>query len=78
MLTDPNVERVREFLLTRSFRGIQKYGTTTERSDLAYPQWLRHLQEELCDAVIYIEAALSRLSSSTSCSDAMNSLRCCG
>lgn len=38
-----------------------KYGTTTERTDLALVDWLRHLQEELLDAAVYIEAALGRM-----------------
>lgn len=55
---DPNVERVRAKLLARSEVGIRKYGTTTERTDLSLADWLTHLQEELMDAAVYIEAAL--------------------
>lgn len=35
--------------------GREKYGTTMEREDLSFIQWLQHLQEELLDAAIYAE-----------------------
>ena len=52
---DTNVERVRAKLLLRSQLGFKKYGCTTERTDLDLLCWLRHLQEELLDASIYVE-----------------------
>src|SRR3546814_3228647 len=55
-MTDRNVESVRAKLLERSQRGIQKYGVTTERDDLSSLDWLEHLQQELMDAIVYIEA----------------------
>ena len=59
-MTDRNVEAVRAKLLARSAVGLQKYGVTTERKDLAPLDWLRHLQEELMDACVYIEAVLGK------------------
>ncbi len=58
---DANVEAVRKKLLCRSQVGVIKYGTTTERGDLSPTDWLTHLQEELLDAAVYIEAALHRM-----------------
>lgn len=58
---DAHVENVRAMLLCRSQIGLAKYGVTTERTDLDLKQWLTHLQEELLDAVVYIEAAINRL-----------------
>lgn len=58
---DKNVEAVRESLLTRSQVGLKKYGVTTERDDLILIDWLRHLQLELMDATIYIEAAINNI-----------------
>jgi hypothetical protein len=60
---DPNVEAVRSMLLSRSVVGLKKYGVTTARDDLTTIQWLRHLQEELCDSLVYIEAAIKKLES---------------
>ena len=42
-------------LRTRAEKGKEKYGTTMERDDLTFEQWIQHLQEELMDAVVYIE-----------------------
>ena len=52
---DSNVEAVRQELLKCSVKGLEKYGVTTNRTDLSVLQWLTHLQEELMDAAIYIE-----------------------
>ena len=59
-MTDRNVEAVRAKLLARSEVGLRKYGVTTERKDLTPLDWLRHLQEELMDACVYIEAVLGK------------------
>ena len=47
--------KVIEKLHQRSLVGQKKYGTTMDRDDLTLVQWLNHLQEELCDAIQYIE-----------------------
>ena len=52
---DPIVERVRQKLLERSQVGIAKYGCTMERDDLTVLDFLKHHQEELMDAAIYVE-----------------------
>jgi hypothetical protein len=59
MTHDANVERVRQKLLDRSNVGISKYGVTTERTDLSMLHWLTHLQEELMDASVYLEAYIN-------------------
>lgn len=61
MTTDPNVTAVCGKLQARSAVGLAKYGTDTTRTDLGLVQWLTHLQEELLDAAVYIEAAMRRL-----------------
>lgn len=58
---DKNVESIREKLLLRSQIGLRKYGVTTERKDIDLAGWLRHLQEELLDAAVYVEANLRLL-----------------
>lgn len=52
---DKNVQRVSESLKERMERGFNKYGVTTERTDLNLMDWLQHLQEELLDAAVYVE-----------------------
>ena len=54
-MTDAITEAVVAQLRTRAEKGKSKYGTTMERDDLSPLQWLQHLQEELMDAVVYIE-----------------------
>jgi hypothetical protein len=63
---DANVERVRDMLRERSVVGLQKYGVTTERDDLSRVEWLRHLQLELLDGAVYIEAAIKHDTKGTS------------
>lgn len=60
-MKDKIVEAVIEKFKERSETGIKKYGTTLMRDDLNLDQWLTHLQEELMDAVNYIEAIKSNL-----------------
>ena len=55
-MEDKIVNRVIEGYQQRSKVGIDKYGTTLERNDLSRLDWLQHLQEELMDATLYIEA----------------------
>ena len=53
---DKIVNTVIEAYKKRSNVGIDKYGTTLSREDLSSLDWLQHLQEELMDATLYIEA----------------------
>lgn len=55
-MEDKIVNKVLEAYKKRSNVGIEKYGTTLERDDLNVLDWLQHLQEELMDATLYIEA----------------------
>lgn len=54
-MNDPIVESVVAKYKDRSKAGIEKYGTTLEKNNLTFNQWLTHLQEELMDATLYIE-----------------------
>ena len=48
-------KRVIDRINQRAEIGKEKYGVTMERTDLSRYEWLNHLQEELLDAIIYIE-----------------------
>jgi hypothetical protein len=52
---DKHVQSVIDKFKQRSEIGYFKYGTTLERQDLNVHDWLIHLQEELMDAVLYVE-----------------------
>lgn len=51
---DNNVNEICNEFVDRSLHGFNKYGVTTERTDLDFDQWLQHLKEELMDAVVYV------------------------
>lgn len=46
-----------EMLRSRDAHGQKKYGTTLDRGDLSFDQWMQHLLEELLDGAGYIQAA---------------------
>jgi hypothetical protein len=54
-MADSIVEGVIDQFRTRAEQGKAKYGTTMDRNDLTPMQWIQHLQEELMDAVVYLE-----------------------
>ena len=53
MKKDLIVEQVKDILDERSQRGQLKYGTTLEENNS--DDYLQHLQEELMDAILYIQ-----------------------
>ena len=52
---DPVVETVIQRFKQRSEIGQQKYGTTLEGNNLPFLGWVQHMQEELMDAILYLE-----------------------
>ena len=39
----------------RSEVGIKKYGTTLDRNDLSFLDWIEHAQQEAMDFILYLE-----------------------
>lgn len=58
---DKNVSAVANKLQARADKGLATYGTNTERDDYNFLDWLRELQEELMDAVVYVEASMGAI-----------------
>jgi hypothetical protein len=52
---DPVVERVVDKFVSRSDVGYAKYGVTLDEDKSNIFQWINHLQEELMDAVLYLQ-----------------------
>ena len=52
---DPVVERVVNKFVTRSDVGFAKYGVTLNDDKSNLFAWINHLQEELMDAVLYMQ-----------------------
>lgn len=57
---DPIVMRVISIMKERSRKGIDKYGTTLYDSPDGFYEFLNHLQEEMFDAILYIEKLKSQ------------------
>lgn len=57
---DPIVQKVIKKFEIRSLIGQEKYGTTLYDSPEGFYEFLNHLQEELMDAVLYIEKLKSQ------------------
>ena len=54
---DPVVERVVVKFVGRSDVGFEMYGVTLEDDPSDMLAWLNHLQEEMMDAVLYLQKA---------------------
>lgn len=52
---DPVVEKVVDKFVQRSDVGYKKYGVTLRDDPSEMFQWLNHIQEELMDAILYIQ-----------------------
>jgi|TARA_Y100000114_G_C11608896_1_gene254113 hypothetical protein len=57
MNRDKIIEQVINKIRNRSDVGYKKYGVTLQGDDQPLDVWLTHIQEELMDAVNYIEKA---------------------
>ena len=57
MSRDPIIDRVIKKIKSRSDVGFKKYGVTLKEDYQPLGKWLTHIQEELMDAVNYIEKA---------------------
>lgn len=60
-MKDKIVQSVVDKYQQRSEVGQQKYGVTLERNDLTLLEWIKHLQEELMDATLYLEKLKNEL-----------------
>jgi hypothetical protein len=63
-MRDRNVDDVIRKLRQRSQVGQQQYGVTTDGASLTFVEWMRHLQEELLDASVYIQQVMRLLKES--------------
>lgn len=54
-MPDTIVEAIVQKFQQRSDVGQKKYGVTLDRKDLSTYDWIQHTQEELMDAILYLE-----------------------
>ena len=62
-MRDKIIESVVNKIISRSDVGYKKYKVTLQDDDQTLDTWLNHIQEELMDAVNYIEKARQSLRS---------------
>ena len=63
---DPVVERVVDKFVGRSDVGYKKYGITLDKDPSEMLEWLNHLQEELMDAILYLQKSKEKYESERS------------
>ena len=56
-MRDKIIEQVINKIKSRSDVGFKKYGVTLKDDDQTLDTWLKHIQEELMDAILYIQTA---------------------
>ena len=56
---DPLVQKVIDRIARRADKGIKKYGNTMATSKKGYVEWINEVQEELGDAIVYLEKVKS-------------------
>ena len=64
-MKDRIVDNVINQFAIRSKKGVEKYDVTLERNDVDLLGWVQHLQEELMDAVLYVERIKDELQNQT-------------
>jgi len=52
---DSIVKSIINKFIDRSKKGKEKYNTDLDRTDLEISDWINHAQEELMDAILYLE-----------------------
>ena len=52
---DSIIQSVISQFLERGEFGLNKYGTTLDRTDLNVDDWIEHMKQELMDAILYLE-----------------------
>ena len=48
-------DRVCQIIQRRAELGLAKYGTTMERRDLGWREWLMHARDEALDLAVYLQ-----------------------
>lgn len=54
--------RVMQLLYKQTEKGVAKYGHAVDADNLTNLEWLTHAQEELIDALVYLECLKKKLS----------------
>jgi len=66
---DTVVNSIISQFIERSNVGLQKYGTTLDRTDLSAIDWIEHAKQEHMDAILYLEKLKRTLEHTCVCSE---------
>lgn len=55
------IQNVLKMVESQQNKGFSKYGEYVTPDHLDVTEWVHHLQEELCDALIYLECIKQKL-----------------
>lgn len=55
------IQNVLNIVENQQFKGLIKYGELVKPNKLELVEWVNHLQEELADALIYLECIKQKL-----------------
>jgi type VII secretion effector (TIGR04197 family) len=55
------LNNVHNLLIKQTNKGLQKYGTTVNKDDYSTLEWIEHAQEELTDALVYLETLKTKI-----------------
>lgn len=52
-------------LLMQTLKGLEKYGETVNPASYSFIGWIEHLQQELTDAIVYLEVMKRKMNHET-------------
>ena len=55
------LSNVLQLLIDQTEKGVKKYGNTVNPDDYSLIEWINHTQQELADAIVYLETTKQKL-----------------
>ena len=55
------ITNIKSIMDRQQEKGLKKYGKTVDQADLSIEEWIEHTQEEIADALIYLECIKQKM-----------------
>ena len=55
------ITNIKSIIDRQQEKGLKKYGKTVDQADLSIEEWIEHTQEEIADALIYLECIKQKM-----------------
>jgi hypothetical protein len=55
------ITNIKSIIDRQQDKGLKKYGKTVDQADLSIEEWIEHTQEEIVDALIYLECIKQKM-----------------